>query len=89
MAFHSNFSRLLIDPSKPILSDSLVPLFYRDGSLVSFNKDGYDLNDRILNFYLQYHKILAEIIWFLKPSLVVSLKSHNGNDDVICSELNI
>lgn len=35
---------------------------------------------------MTYHKILAEMIWFTQPELVVSIKSHNGNDDVIASK---
>jgi hypothetical protein len=26
------------------------------------------------------------MIWFTQPELVVSIKSHNGNDDVIASQ---
>lgn len=76
VAMHTNFSRLLIDTSKPIISDQLVPLQYSDGKFVSFNKDGFDLSDRLESFYYLYHKILTEMIWFLNPQLIVSIKSH-------------
>lgn len=76
IAFHSNFSRLIVDPSKSLLSNDLVPLTYQDGSFVSFNKDGYSLDERLSSFYLNYHKILTEMVWFLDPKLIVSIKSH-------------
>lgn len=72
-----------------MLSDTLVPLQYEDGEFISFNKDGYDLRDRMSSFYVLYHKILTEVIWFLNPSLVVSVKSHQGtstSEDVIVTQ---
>ncbi len=84
IALHTNFSRLLIDPSKPIASDQLIPLQYMDGSFVSINKDGYDLQDRLNSFYLVYHKVLSEMIWFLNPSHIALIKSHPGKNDLVC-----
>ena len=84
VALHTNFSKLLIDPSKAIASDNLVPLQYSDGTFVGFNKDGYDLPDRLKSFYFIYHKILAEMIWFLNPACVVMIQSHLGQGDLLC-----
>lgn len=81
VAMHANWSRLIIDPSQPIASDRLVPLNFSDGSYVSWNKDGYDLNDR-LTFYLHWHKLLAEMIWFLDPALVLAIESHQCSEGV-------
>lgn len=67
LALHTNFSKLLVNPSLPLIADNLVQLKYSDGSFISFNKDGYDLAERLDNFYFIYHKILAEILWFLNP----------------------
>ena len=63
-----------------------MPLQYSDGKFVSFNKDGFDLSDRLESFYYLYHKILTEMIWFLNPQLIVSIKSHLGSDDVRCTQ---
>ena len=83
-AVHANFSRLLIDPAKPIVSDGLVPVTYSDGELVSFNKDGYILNDR-LGFYLNYQNILTEVVWWLNPDVVVAIKSHSNCESKLIS----
>ena len=55
---------------------------------MSFNAFGYDLNDRVQSFYLLYHKILAEVVWFLDPDTVVFVKSHDGGNDDIRSTVN-
>ena len=80
MAIHGNFSRLIIDPGKHISSDQLIPLTYADGTLISLNKDGYTLDERLRN-YINYHAIVAEVMRFLQPQLVVSIRSHLGEDD--------
>ena len=86
MAFHSNFSRLLIDAGKPIINDDLVPIHYTNGQLVSFNKDGHDLNGRVSNFYLPFHKVLTEMIWFLQPELVCIIRSHLSDSPTVRSD---
>jgi hypothetical protein len=72
---HTNWSRLLIDPTVGIASDRLVPMRFSNGDLVSWNKNGFDLKERI-EFYYLWHKILAEMIWFLDPQLIIAIKSH-------------
>jgi hypothetical protein len=82
MAFHSNFSKLLIDNGKPLLHDRIVPFDYLSDSerdYVSFNKDGFDLPSRISNYYYMYHKVLSEVLWFLDPAMVVLIRSHLAN----------
>ena len=63
------------------MNNSLVPIMYKNGEYISFNKDGYNLNDRLSSFYLNYQNILTEMVWFLDPKLVVSIRSHEKNSD--------
>jgi predicted N-formylglutamate amidohydrolase len=69
MAAMANFSRLIIDPSLPLISNDLIPATYRsDPSLpVSFNANGYQFYNRLSGFWLEYHKVLQEMMWFLEP----------------------
>jgi hypothetical protein len=57
----SNFSKLIIDPSKPLTSRDLVRDKYstinpRSGKPypISFNKDGYRIYERLEFYYLEY-----------------------------------
>ncbi len=36
-------------------------------------------------YYITYHQILAELIWFLNPSLVVAIRSHAQGGNVLVS----
>jgi predicted N-formylglutamate amidohydrolase len=65
-----NFSRLLIDPAKPLVDGELIRNFYKapDNLIpVSFNSQGYRLFERLETFYLEYHKLLRESQEYLEP----------------------
>ena len=75
-----NFSRLLIDPGKPLTDASLIRTSYRapDNNIaVSFNASGYRLFERLETFYLEYHKLLKESLDFLEPTCILNIHSHD------------
>ena len=80
LAVMGNFSRLLIDPGKPLIDSNLIRTRYRspDNEIpVSFNASGYRLFERLETFYLEYHKILKESIEYLEPSCILNIHSHD------------
>ena len=75
-----NFSRLLIDPSKPLADENLIRTKYRspDHEIpVSFNVQGYRLFERLETYYLEYHKLLKESLEYLEPKCILSIHSHD------------
>lgn len=83
LAVLANFSKLFIDPSKPLANKELIRHHYKqlseDGSPlpVSFNAHGYRLFERLETFYLEYHKILGEVMEFVDPKFIVSIHTHD------------
>jgi len=80
VAVMGNFSRLFIDPSKPLSDMHLIRTTYRapDNTIpVSFNAQGYRLYERLENFYLEYHKLLRESLDFLEPTCILNIHSHD------------
>ncbi len=72
VAVMGNYTKLLVDPAKPLADYNLIRLMYQwadeeKGIPVSFNNQGYRLYERLENFYLEYHKILRETMDFLEP----------------------
>jgi predicted N-formylglutamate amidohydrolase len=75
-----NFSRLFIDPSKPLSDVHLIRTTYRapDNTIpVSFNAQGYRLYERLETFYLEYHKLLRESLDFLESTCILNIHSHD------------
>lgn len=80
LAVMSNFSRLIIDPTKPITDSHLIRSHYRNPdheTPVSFNSQGYRLWERLETFYLEYHKLLRETLDYLEPTCIISIHSHD------------
>jgi predicted N-formylglutamate amidohydrolase len=73
LAIMGNYTKLLIDPAKPLADYNLIRTMYQwadddeKGIPVSFNNQGYRLYERLENFYLEYHKIMRETMDFLEP----------------------
>ena len=83
MAVASNFSKLIIDPGQPISSAELIRTQWEDGSPISFNADGYRLWERLSDYYLEYAKVLREVLVFLEgPRIAVSVHSHAGAEPI-------
>ena len=81
LAVCSNFSKVIIDPSRPVSSPDLVPTHWADGSPISFNYDRFRLWERLSNYYLEYHKILRESLIFLEaPRVIICINSHLQED---------
>jgi predicted N-formylglutamate amidohydrolase len=85
----TSFSKLLIDPSQHISCDNLVRMHLELSTLTdtesspekriaSMNHEISQpmLSDRMNSFYMVYHNVLSELIWFLRPSLVLNIHSH-------------
>ena len=80
LAVMGNFSRLLIDPSKPLTDLNLIRTTYKapeNDIPVSFNSQGYRLFERLETFYLEYHKLLRESLDYLEPSCILNVHSHD------------
>jgi len=84
LAVLGNFTKLYVDPAKPLLDSNLIRHHYQwqrdEAGLpvpVSFNNQGYRLYERLENFYLEYHKVLKEALEYVEPSCVVSVHSHD------------
>ena len=83
MAVLTNFSKLLIDPAVPICNKDLIKLFFNskdeNGELmdISLNRNGFRLWERLADSYLEYQKVLNEVMLFLdQPKIIVSIHSH-------------
>ena len=83
MGICANFSKLIIDPAKPLVSKELVRTLYRELDAegnpvpVSFNYRGYRLFERLETFYLEYHKILLEAVEYLEPQIILNVHTHD------------
>jgi len=79
MALLGNYSKLLIDPSLPLANDNLVRVAYKSDpdQPVTFNDEGYLLSERVVKFYVEYHRVLTEVIWFLQPQVILNVHSHH------------
>ena len=83
LAVCANFSKLLIDPAMPIVSNDLIRLYYKeigeDGKQlpVSFNINGYDMANRLDFYYLEYHRMLIESMEFLEPEFILNIHTHD------------
>jgi len=73
---HSLYSRLLLDPNRSIVSDTLFRKF-GDGKEVELNKDltYEEEQSRIKRFYLSYCEALREISLNVDPTYVLSIHS--------------
>ena len=87
MAVLTNFSKLLVDPAVPICNQDLIRLFYNqkddNGDLkeISLNNSGFRLWERLADSYLEYQKVLNEVMLFLdQPKIIVSIHSHESLD---------
>jgi predicted N-formylglutamate amidohydrolase len=77
----TNFGKLVIDPSLPITSQDLIRTEYLSEELpVSFNHTGFRLWERLSDFYLEYQKILSEIMVSVDPKIIISVHSHEQGD---------
>jgi predicted N-formylglutamate amidohydrolase len=84
----SNFSKLIIDPSAPICNQDLIKLFYKtkseDGELleVTINNQGYRLYERLSESYLEYQKVMNEVMLFLEfPKIIISIHTHEPEEN--------
>jgi len=82
MSVICNFSKLLADPSKPICSADLIRHIYKTNPSqpVSMNDEGYYLSSRVNSYWMEYHKILAEMMHFIQPKLVIGVHTHETNN---------
>lgn len=76
MGVFSNFSRLLIDPNRSILSDTLIRKYVEKDIELEINKeDKLNAEERIKMFYMPYYYVLREVLHFIKPRYVISSHS--------------
>lgn len=76
LSVYSNFSRLLIDPNRSLISDTLVRKKVEKNIELFLNKDeNVDREKRINMFYMPYYKVLWEALDFVKPRYLISSHS--------------
>ena len=87
MAVCTNFSKMLIDPSLPIINNKLVRMCFdqveglNHVEPIEFNKNGFRFWERLSDSYLEYQKVLREIMVFLDyPKIIVSIHTHNERE---------
>jgi predicted N-formylglutamate amidohydrolase len=83
LSIYSDFSRLIIDPNRSLLSETLIRRFVEKDIELEFNKkgkiilkiDNLDRDKRIEIYYLPYYKILREVLLFTMPKHILSSHS--------------
>eukprot|EP00743_Colponemidia_sp_Colp-15_P009756 GILK01010681.1.p1 GENE.GILK01010681.1~~GILK01010681.1.p1 ORF type:complete len:302 (-),score=10.51 GILK01010681.1:2-874(-) len=80
MAVLSRFSRLLIDPNRPLASNTLMR-DVADGQIVELNEEvtSADHDWRIWRYYLPYHLALGQAAKETDPSLILAIHSYTSN----------
>ena len=85
VAVLANYCKLFCDPSKPLVDSQIIRYHYKqldeEGKLqmVSFNNQGFRLYERLESYYLEYHKILQEVMEYVEPELVINVHSHDAD----------
>jgi predicted N-formylglutamate amidohydrolase len=85
LSIYSNFSRLIIDPNRSLLSETLIRRFIEKDIELEMNQkcknhyfkivDVLDRDKRIEIYYCPYYKILREVLLFTMPKYVISSHS--------------
>lgn len=70
----TNFSRLLIDPNRLLLSKTLVRENVEINQLLDINKN-CNREERISKFYVPYYNLLYEALNHIKPQYICSIHS--------------
>lgn len=68
----TNFSRLLIDPNRILISNTLVRKNVEIDNILDLNSNVIE-NDRIERFYLPYYSVLKDSLNFIKPNYICSI----------------
>jgi predicted N-formylglutamate amidohydrolase len=76
MSIFSNFSRLLIDPNRTMISSTLIRKHVEKNIELSVNRDEVlDEEKRIEIFYLPYYRIMKEALNYIQPKYALSIHS--------------
>jgi len=76
LSVYSNFSRLLIDPNRSLISETLIRKKVEKDVEIFLNKEEFvDRDKRIDLFYIPYYRVLSEALFFIKPKYVISTHS--------------
>lgn len=74
----TNFSRLIIDPNRILISNTLVRKKVEIDHILDLNRDVIE-NDRIERFYLPYYSVLKDSLNFIKPNYICSIHTFTQN----------
>ena len=76
LSIYANFSRLLIDPNRTLVSSTLIRTHVEKNAELSVNREEVlDEDKRIEIFYLPYYKIMKEALNYIKPRYAISVHS--------------
>jgi predicted N-formylglutamate amidohydrolase len=76
LSIFSNFSRLIIDPNRSLLSSTLVRKYVEKNVELECNRDEVlDIDRRIELFYMPYYQIMREVLNFTRPRFAISVHS--------------
>jgi predicted N-formylglutamate amidohydrolase len=77
MFIATNFSRLILDPNRSVLSNTLIRKNVEIDVELDINKNP-DREERINKFYIPYHNILYEVLSFINPKYFIQMHSFTG-----------
>ena len=77
MSVHSNFSRLLLDPNRDLLSDALCRKKCDNLELTINTEENLDLGKRVDLFMVPFQMVVREALQMLKPNRILSVHSFN------------
>ncbi len=76
LLIYPNFSRLILDPNRSLISTTLIREFVEGNIRFDLNHPDVQYREKRLElFYYPYHEILSEVINFLRPKYFISVHS--------------
>lgn len=76
LLIYPNFSRLILDPNRSLISSTLIREFVEGNVRFEMNHPDIQIRSKRLElFYYPYHEILYEVFDFIKPKYFISVHS--------------
>lgn len=80
LLIHPNYSRLILDPNRPLTSTTLIREYVEENIKLDINnKINQNREERLSLFYYPYYDILYEVLSKLKPKYFISVHTFTKN----------